>query len=502
MFNPIEIWSLKCHFPSGGPRCDQCQPGYYGHPDCKPCGCSDSGSASSICTPNGKCPCLPNFSGRACDQCSPGYWKYPECLGCSCDTSGSLGVSCDDEGRCQCRSNFDGDRCDRCREGFYNFPACEDCNCDPAGVVEAFAGCGSVPKGELCKCKERVQGRICNQCKPLFWNMQTSNPLGCQDCDCNIAGTVSSLRVCGSEDGQCSCKSRVTSRRCSECADGFFNLQEDDPFGCTDCGCNIGGSVSALCDKTSGQCVCRQRIQGRSCDEPLQLHYFPTLYQYQYEAEDGYTPTRSPVRFGYDANQFPGYSWRGFAVFSTIQNEVLQDFLIEKPSLYRMILRYVNPNDETIMAKVKLSPENPNDAEQSYVVRMEPSKEPRFVTVAGPSGNLPTPFILNPGTWTASIATNKSLYLDYFALLPAAYYEATILQERVLRPCLFNDQQSQGSCRLFTYASLADFDQVRGDAGYTGTRNALGLYSDPRVIIFKSFKVVSRMTHRWRSVMF
>lgn len=55
-----------------------------------------------------------------------------------------------------------------------------DCNCDPAGVVEAFAGCGSVPKGELCKCKERVQGRICNQCKPLYWNMQTNNPLGCQ----------------------------------------------------------------------------------------------------------------------------------------------------------------------------------------------------------------------------------------------------------------------------------------------------------------------------------
>lgn len=135
----------------GGARCDQCQPGYWGHPDCKPCNCSESGSASSICTPNGKCPCLPNFSGRTCDQCSPGYYKYPGCLskfwliilifkmkqniykchmiewflGCNCDTSGSLGVSCDDEGRCQCRSNFDGHRCDRCRETFYNYPACE-----------------------------------------------------------------------------------------------------------------------------------------------------------------------------------------------------------------------------------------------------------------------------------------------------------------------------------------------------------------------------------------
>ena len=46
------------------------------------------------------------------------------------------------------------------------------------------------------------------------------------------AGTVASLRLCGSDDGQCSCKARVTSRRCSDCADGFFNLQEDNPFGC------------------------------------------------------------------------------------------------------------------------------------------------------------------------------------------------------------------------------------------------------------------------------
>ena len=130
-----------------------------------------------------------------------------------------------------------------------------------------------------------------------------------------------------------------------------------------------------------------------------------------------------------------------------------------------MILRYVNLNDHTVMAKVTLSPENPNDAEQSYLVRMEPTREPRFVTVAGPSGNLPTPFILNPGSWTSSIATNNSLFLDYFALLPAAYYEATILQEKVLQPCLV-DQAPGSSCRQFAYASLDQFQSVRGDRAY------------------------------------
>ncbi len=51
-------------------------------------------------------------------------------------------------------------------------------------------------------------------------------------------------------------------------------------------------------------------------------------------------------------------------------------------------------------------------------------------------------------------------------LLPAAYYEATILQERVLRPCLLTEQQ--GSCRHFTYASLENLDQTRGDLGIVG----------------------------------
>ena len=141
----------------------------------------------------------------------------------------------------------------------------------------------------------------------------------------------------------------------------------------------------------------------------------------------------NPSQFRLDSSINDTFEWLIIKLWvDLLQNEVLQDFLIEKPSLYRMILRYVNPNDHTVMAKVKLSPENPNDAEQSYLVRLEPTREPAFVTVAGPSGNLPTPFILNPGSWTSSIATNNSLFLDYFALLPAAYYEATILQQKVL----------------------------------------------------------------------
>jgi len=68
-----------CKEGYAGPRCDKCLHSYNGYPDCKPCGCSERGSATSICDASGKCPCLPSFAGRTCEQCSPGYYQYPEC---------------------------------------------------------------------------------------------------------------------------------------------------------------------------------------------------------------------------------------------------------------------------------------------------------------------------------------------------------------------------------------------------------------------------------------
>ena len=111
---------------------------------------------------------------------------------------GSIGSSCDDTGKCTCKDNFAGLKCGPdCAEGFFKYPRCEPCNCDPKGVTEDFeekGGCASVLDPELlCTCKENVMGRTCQICKPLFWNLQEHNPLGCEDCECNQAGTIGAL---------------------------------------------------------------------------------------------------------------------------------------------------------------------------------------------------------------------------------------------------------------------------------------------------------------------
>lgn len=160
--------------------------------------------------------------------------------------------------------------------------------------------------------------------------------------------------------------------------------------------------------------MCQARINGRTCREPLQAHYFPTLYQFKYEVEDGRTPANTAVRYGFDEHEFQGYSWKGYGVFSTLQNEIIRDVSIEKPSLYRMVLRYVNPNPETVHGIVMINPDNPTDIEQKFDVQFKPAKRPTFVTVAGPHGTIPSPLVMNPGRWAVSIKSNKKLFLVSF----------------------------------------------------------------------------------------
>lgn len=110
--------------------------------------------------------------------------------------------------------------------------------------------------------------------------------------------------------------------------------------------------------------MCHPRITGRTCNQPLTTHYFPTLFQYQYEYEDGRGPHNEFVRFQYDENIFPGFSKKAYAVFSNLQTEVLNDVHVFKSSVYRIVIRYVNPSDKDIIGQIKIQPENPSEVDQ------------------------------------------------------------------------------------------------------------------------------------------
>ena len=213
------------------------------------------------------------------------------CLPCECDVDGTKpGTHCDKEtGKCQCQDNTSGQRCDECGIGFFNFPGCQKCPCNPAGIYNYDPSvCNFFDAGEKCTCKQNVEGQFCDQCRYRFWDLSEANPKGCQECSCWNDGLLNEIKDCDSETGQCTCKTRVCSQRCSKCEDGFYGLSEKNYFGCVGCDCNvggtIGGSLGSTCDKDNGQCQCKEHITGRKCDTIEEGFCVSSLFQYQFEA--------------------------------------------------------------------------------------------------------------------------------------------------------------------------------------------------------------------------
>ncbi|RWS31675.1 Laminin subunit alpha-like protein [Leptotrombidium deliense] len=442
----------SCKPGFGGTRCDQCAAGFFGYPNCTACECNTHGSPLIACHfATGRCSCLRQFGGKKCDKCAPGFHKFPKCESCMCDVSGSKGITCNENGQCNCKDNFDGDRCNKCKENFYNYPLCEQCNCNPAGTLPTFAGCGSLTTGELCLCKSRVTGRQCHLCKELYWNLKKSNRDGCQKCDCNVTGTISALELCNGEDGQCLCKKNVKSRTCSECVDGTYGLSEGNLFGCRECGCNLGGAINNNCNKYTGNCACRPRLQGQKCDKVAKNHYFPTLYQHTFELENGTTPNETPARFNYKEEDFPNFSWKGYANFSNIQREVILNIPIEKERLFLPVYRYVNPNQKPATAKLTLTPDF-DDEPQEVSFSFEPSKEPKHIVLTDKTGVGIPPLVLSPGNWKASLKVEDDILVDYMVLIPQNYYEAAILRDSAQKAC--NMYGKAHLCKQYAYPML------------------------------------------------
>ena len=103
------------------------------------------------------------------------------------------------------------------------------------------------------------------------------------DCNCNPDGSMTnSTKGCDAK-GQCHCKCAIGGLKCDECLDfhfGFPNCEDNCMMNLfqkaetflkahlllfSDCSCNVTGSTSLVCNKTSGQCSCRTNVSGKKC---------------------------------------------------------------------------------------------------------------------------------------------------------------------------------------------------------------------------------------------
>nr|DBA24358.1 TPA: hypothetical protein GDO54_012028 [Pyxicephalus adspersus] len=445
-----------CKFRVEGDRCDQCRQGYHSFPSCFECDCDMFGASNPSCGPRGECLCRPNYSGQTCNECAPNFYSYPSCLPCQCSAQGSFQSTCNPvTGQCECRPGVIGLKCDKCSSELDEYPYCQGFNgeCNPIGTINS--------QGVHCQCLPRVEGITCDRCKPLYWNLNKENPQGCIDCSCDVDGTISGIGECHKNDGDCHCKPYTCSASCGTCEDGYFSLEGSNYFGCKGCRCDVGGAVSQMCDESSGKCTCRKNIEGNNCNIPKKSFYFPDLYQMKYEIEDSTRPDGRPVRFGYNSQAFPGFSWRGYAQMSSIQNEVRIPVSVGKSNLnlFRIILRYINPDVNSITGHITAfrSRMSKGSLDVKDIV-FHPSKEPAFLTVPGKS--FAEPFSLTPGNWIIKIVV-EGVLLDYLVLLPSDFYEASILQLRVTEPCSYNGAVGE-NCLVYHHLPMGRFRCVYG----------------------------------------
>uniref|UniRef100_A0A8V0XP31 Laminin subunit alpha 3 n=1 Tax=Gallus gallus TaxID=9031 RepID=A0A8V0XP31_CHICK len=458
-----------CKWNFQGENCEHCADGFYSFPFCihipvypftspnprdaiagdiTVCECNSVGTQPEVCDFLGRCLCRSGVVGLQCDSCQPGHHSFPICEACQCSPLGSRHSICEPTtGQCECQTNVTGRQCDRCISAAPSFPYCEGINseCNPSGSIDSHSG--------YCQCLQHVEGPTCSKCKPLYWNLAEENPEGCTACQCDVSGTLSGVGECQQETGRCYCKSNVCGDFCNTCEAGYYALENKNYFGCKGCQCDVGGSISFACAEPSGACQCREHVVGKACQEPEKNYFFPDLHHMKFEIEDGTTVKGKEIRFGYDPEEFPSFSWRGYARMSSIQNEVRITLNVEKSNLYlfRIILRYINPGGESLSGRISAC------AAQSKEFVFPPSKEPAFVTI--PGKNSTEPFSLVSGAWTVSIVAEDVL-LDYMVLLPRDYYEASILQIQVTEPCTYSGHVSTENCLLYQHLPLGKFSCV------------------------------------------
>ncbi|KAG8582668.1 hypothetical protein GDO81_008157 [Engystomops pustulosus] len=149
---------INCTENTSGINCETCIDQYYrpqwvspNYPNpCRPCNCDPVGSLHNVCVKDskeatedllpGSCYCKPGYAGEKCDQCDLGYKGYPDCIQCNCSVSGSINEDpCVDP--CICKENVAGDDCHVCKHGYFNLKRDNPSGCDKCFCSGVSSNC-------------------------------------------------------------------------------------------------------------------------------------------------------------------------------------------------------------------------------------------------------------------------------------------------------------------------------------------------------------------------
>jgi laminin, alpha 3/5 len=216
----------------------------------------------------------------------------------------------------------------------------------------------------------------------------------------------------------------------------------------------VGSSIGNNCDD-NGQCQCLPNIVGLKCDDAADGFYIPDLHQLKFEIEDGFTDNGKSVRYNFDDESFPNFSWKGFVNLNKNIGTVSQNIKIEKTGTYRMIVKYKNTNTQTAQVAIEVKHNSSNDI-QSATFYLQPAQEPSYETV---TVNRISALILEleADEYTFSLKNlQDNLLIDYFVLLPSNFFESTVLSDSIKEAC--QDYRDPHLCIQYKYNDISHFN--------------------------------------------
>uniref|UniRef100_A0A8C6KZ06 Cadherin EGF LAG seven-pass G-type receptor 2 n=1 Tax=Nothobranchius furzeri TaxID=105023 RepID=A0A8C6KZ06_NOTFU len=148
-----------------------------------------------------------------------------------------------------CSDDWDSYSC-TCLSGYYGTNCTDACSLNPCEHASLCTRKPGSSHGYTCNCPRNYFGQYCEKktdlpCPRGWWGHKTCGPCNCPtdrgfDSDCNKTS------------GECRCK------------DNHYRPEGSDT--CLLCDCYPVGSFTRSCDRESGQCRCKAGVIGRQCD--------------------------------------------------------------------------------------------------------------------------------------------------------------------------------------------------------------------------------------------
>ena len=64
-------------------------------------------------------------------------------------------------------------------------------------------------------------------------------------------GTLNNSQTCDQQTGNCFCKQNIEGEKCNVCKNGFYLFPTDQESDCLECPCDVGGAYE-ICEKQTG----------------------------------------------------------------------------------------------------------------------------------------------------------------------------------------------------------------------------------------------------------